>query len=431
VSIMDFEQLISRLALALGIGLLVGLERGWRTREDAAGSRAAGIRTFALTGLLGGVLGALGRALGEGGGAIAIGFGFAVYGAVMAVFCLEENRAEKTRSATTWVAAILTFALGVYAVIGDMRVAAALAVASTIILALREPIHGWVERLTWPELRSGLVLLAMSFIALPIVPDESIGPFGGFNPREVWIIAIVLAAASFVGYAAVKYLGASRGILLAGVAGALASSTAVTVANARRAAAGEAPERLLAAGVACASAVMFARIGLIVLAINASLSGFVLPPLLAAAAVAVAYALLATLWLDRTAGPAGQTKFRNPFAFWSVIGFALFLGALIIVGRAVGEWLGATGAIAGAAVIGFVDVDAITVSVARLVPDPLDARGASLGILAAAATGTAGKAAISAMLGSRRFALDVGVMAGACLLAGAAAAWAAFGPSAQ
>ena len=110
---------------------------------------------------------------------------------------------------------------------------------STGLLAIREELHGLVEKITWPELRSGLLLLAMTFIALPVMPGDPIGPFGGVNPREVWIIAIILACVSFIGYAAVNYLGASRGVLLAAAAGGLVSSTAVTVANARRAAAHE------------------------------------------------------------------------------------------------------------------------------------------------------------------------------------------------
>ena len=234
---MDFNELISRLALALGIGLLFGLERGWRAREERPGGRAAGIRTFAISGVLGGVIGAIGQSLGGVAGGIAIGLGLACFGAGMAAFCLAENRAQKDYSATTWVAAMLTFALGVDSVMGDTYAAAAVAVGATIILALREPLHGWVEKLTWPELRSALVLLAMTFIALPIVPDDRIGPFGGVNPREVWVIAIMLAGASFAGYVAVKYFGAAHGVLLGGAAGGLASSTAVTITNARRAAA--------------------------------------------------------------------------------------------------------------------------------------------------------------------------------------------------
>lgn len=423
---MDFEESISRLALALGIGLLFGLERGWRTRGEPSGGRTAGIRTFAISGVLGGVIGAIANSLGGVGGGIAMGLSLATYSAAMAVFCRQENLARNDFSATTWVAAVLTFALGAYAVLGDSRAAASFAVAATLILALREPLHGWVERLTWPELRSALVLLAMSFIALPIVPNESIGPFGGVNPREVWIIAIALAGASFVGYAAIKYFGASHGALIAGVAGGLASSTAVTIANARRAASHEGSPRLLAAGVAMASAVMFLRVCAILLAINARLLVLAAPPLLAAAGVAVAYALVAAYW-RRSEGPQVQTfKLRNPFAFWTVVGFALFLGGVIVVGRAVGEWLGGTGAIVGAAIVGLADVDAITVSLARLTPQPLSARDVTLAVLAAVAADTISKIAIGGIIARGKFALEITVMAFACLAAGAAALWATF-----
>src|SRR5262249_61436830 len=119
-----------------------------------------------------------------------------------------------------------------------MRMGAAAAVAAAGILATREAIHGLVEKITWPELRSGLVLLAMTCIALPILKDDPIGPFGGVNPREVWIIAILLAGISFLGYLAVKVLGVSRGVLLAAAAGGLVSSTAGTLTNARPAPAG-------------------------------------------------------------------------------------------------------------------------------------------------------------------------------------------------
>jgi uncharacterized membrane protein (DUF4010 family) len=360
MSAMDFQELISRFGLALGIGLLFGLERGWRMRGEPPGGRTAGIRTFAISGILGGVVGATARTVDGVGAGFVLGLGFAAFSAGLTVFCLEENRAQKDFSATTWVAAILTFALGAYALVGDMRAAAALAVAASLILALREPLHGWVEKLTWPELRSALVLLAMTFIALPIVPDTPIGPFGGVNPREVWLIAIVLAGASFVGYVAVKYFGASHGVLLAGAAGGLASSTAVTIANAQGAASQEGSPRILAAGVAMASAVMFLRACAIVLAVNVSLLEFLAPPLLAAAAAAVVSALIGAYWRHSEVPDAQTFKFSNPFAFWTVVGFALFLGAVIVVARLVGEWLGGVGAIIGAAVVGLVDVDAIT-----------------------------------------------------------------------
>jgi len=191
---------------------------------------------------------------------------------------------------------LLTFVLGAYAVAGDVRVAAATVVVATAILAAREDIHVWVGRITWPELRSALVLLAMTFVVLPVVPDTPIGPFGGVNPREVWLIAIVLAGASFLGYGAVKAFGAERGVLLASLAGGLVSSTAVTLSSARRAAAGEGAPRLLAAGVAIATAVSFLRVIAIVTVLKPVLLVLVAPALLAALLVAVLYAIASVYW---------------------------------------------------------------------------------------------------------------------------------------
>ena len=423
---MDPQELLSRFAVALGIGLLVGLERGWRTREAAAGSRTAGIRTFAISGLLGGVVGALALAAGGAtsvGGGVVLGFGLAAYAGAFTVFCLEENRADKTFSATTAIAATLTFALGAYALVGDMRVAAAAAVAATAILALREDLHGWVKALTWPELRSGLVLAAMSFIAQPLVPDDPIGPYGGVNPREVWLIAIVLAGVSFLGYAAVKYFGERHGVLLAAAAGGLVSSTAVTLANARRAGAGEGVPQLLAAGVALATAVSFLRVLAIVAVLKAELLLLLGPPLAAATLVAGGLALFWVYWKPDKGGEQTAVRLRNPFDFWSVIGFALTMGMIILAGRFLNEAFGSAGAIVGATVLGLFDVDAVTVSMAQLVPQPLGLLGGTLAILAAVASNTLSKLVIGGIVGRGWFAAYIAVMSAACAVAGLLALW--------
>jgi uncharacterized membrane protein (DUF4010 family) len=430
----DLQELISRLAVALGIGLLIGLERGWRRRQASPGSRAAGIRTFAISGLLGGVIAALALALssrasegaGSAVGGVVLGLGFTAYAAVVTLFTRDENRAVGAFSATTAIAGMLTFSLGAYALIGDLRIAAGTAVAAAGLLAFREELHGWVEQITWPELQSGLVLLAMTFLGLPIMPDDPVGPFGGVNPREVWIIAIVLAGVSFLGYAAVKYFGARRGLLLAAAAGALASSTAVTVANARHAAAGEGSPRLLAAGVAVASAIMFLRVAAIVAALKPGLFVLVAPTLLAATLVAVGFAII-WVYRPKTDAYANQSvDFRNPFDFWSVVGFAFFLGLIIVLSRAVGETFGATGALAGAIFVGIADIDAITVSMVRLTPEILSASQAALAILAAVASNTVSKIAIGSVIGRGPFAVEIAAMALVCLLVGAVALWLTF-----
>jgi uncharacterized membrane protein (DUF4010 family) len=418
------DQLLPRVALALGIGLLIGLERGWRTREEQPGRRTAGIRTFAISGLLGGIAGAIAEAAGGvagAGGGIVLAACFAAYSGVITVFCREENRAEGTFSATTAIAGMLTFALGAYALVGDVRIAAAAAVATAGILALRQELHGWIATITWLELRSGLLLLAMTFIALPVVPADPIGPFGGVNPREVWTIAIIFALVSFVGYAAVKYFGASRGVLLAAAAGGLVSSTAVTVTSARRAAAQEGSPRLLAAGVAIATAVSFVRVLTIAAILAPQLLLFIAPALCAAAGAALVYTVVRAFRQTADAEQQQTVKFRNPFGFWSVVGLALFLAAIILLGRVLSESLGTIGAIAGAIVAGVSDVDAVAVSIARLPPVTLAPEHAAYAILAAVASNTIGKIGIGAVIDRGWFAVEIGIMAAVCLAAAAIA----------
>jgi uncharacterized membrane protein (DUF4010 family) len=231
---------------------------------------------------------------------------------------------------------------------------------------------------------------------------------------------------SFLGYAAVKYFGARRGLLLAAAAGGLASSTAVTIANARRAAAGEGAPRLLAAGVAVASAVMFLRVGGIVTALKPDLLMLVAPALIAAMVVALGFALTWMFWHQPERSEYRRVEFRNPFDFLTVIGFALFLAAIIMLGRAVGETFGATGAVAGAIFIGLADVDAVTVSMLRLTPDTLTAAQAALAILAAVASDTVSKIAIGAAIGRGWFAADLAALAAGCIAAGAVASWLTF-----
>lgn len=423
---MDITDLLSHFAVALGIGLLIGIERGWRTREEKPGSRTAGVRTFTIIGLLGGTTGVLAEVAGKPlttTGGIILGLCFAAFAVTFALMCREENRADNTFSATTAITGMLTFALSAYAMVGDMRAAAAAAVATVCILALRTPLHEWLTKIEEREIRSALILLTMTFIALPIIPDDPIGPFGGVNPRETWLIAIILAGVSFAGYLAVKELGSRHGIMLAAAAGGLVSSTAVTASSAKRAAAGEGAPHLLAAGVALATAVSFARVIAIAGFLKPELLRLIAPPLVAAIAVAVAWAFIAAYWRKDDGEEAQTVEFKNPFEFWSVVGFALLLAAIVVAGRALGENLGAAGAIVGALALGLADVDAVTVSMAQLAPQPLSLQGAALAILAAVVSNNLSKIAIGAAVGRGAFALEIAVMAILCLVAGAAAYW--------
>jgi uncharacterized membrane protein (DUF4010 family) len=420
------DIILPRVALSFGIGLLIGLERGWRARDAQPGSRMAGIRTFAISGLLGGIVGAL--AGGPGGavsvaGAIVIGAAFAAFAAVITVFGRAENQATGVHSATTTIAALLTFMLGVYAAIGTVNVAAAAAVAAAGVLVIREELHGWLRKLTLEEFESVLVLLAMTFIALPTMPNRPIGPFGGINPHDIWLIAITLATLSFAGFVAVRALGERRGVLVASTLGGIVSSTAVIFANARAAARRPEGAQVLAAGVALATAVSLLRVLVIASVLQPAVAVILAAPLAVAALAALGIAWWSARRHEGARVDAPELALTNPFGFLSIIAMALTMGVVIFLGRVLSQTLGAAGALTVALVSGVFDVDAMTVSLSRLVPATLEASTSAVAILAGVASATFGKGVIGALLGGRAFALAVLPVSAGCLLAGAIAAW--------
>jgi uncharacterized membrane protein (DUF4010 family) len=263
----------------------------------------------------------------------------------------------------------------------------------------------------------------MTSIVLPLVPNQPIELLGGLNPRLVWMTAILLAGVSFVGYAAIKHLGATRGLVVAGVAGGLVSSTLVTINNARQASVAGSPYRLLVAGVAAANAVMLIRICAIAGALNDRLLAMIWPPLAAAAATG---AIVAYSFAHLEAGNPYRLqryKLPNPLSFVSIIGLAAFLSIMIVAGRFVGDRYGGIGALIGAAIVGLFDVDAVTVSLAQLAPQGIGLQEAAVAVLAAAASDTISKALIGAAVGRGRFALSIAFLAIISIAAAAIAWW--------
>lgn len=407
-------ELIQRLGLALAVGLLFGVERGWHARDVAEGGRTAGVRTYALSGLLGGVAAVIGQTLG-GWAFAAVALPFA---AAFVLFKYREQLAGKDYSVTAVVAALLVFALGAYAMVGDGGVTAAVAVVAVGLLAFKQALHGWLERLTWPELRSALILLAMSLVALPLLPNVGYGPRGAFNPYELWLLTIAMAGVSFAGYVAIRVFGASRGVLLASVAGALVSSTAVTFHLARREKA--APNALAHAGAALAAgAVMAVRLGVIAAILSPVLLQRLVPPLAAFAAVSAVLALAATWRAALDGGGEAPSPMKSPFDLDVVFKFALALGLIMAAARILAGTWGAAGLLPFSALAGLADVDAVALTTARMTTQGLDARLGAWAILLAATTDSGSKAVIAAVVGGPRLGA---LFAAGTLLAAAAGA---------
>jgi len=413
---MDENALLTRLAVSLSIGLLIGLERGWRTRNEDDNQRAAGLRTFALTGLLGGVTGMVGQQH----GVVLIGLVFLGHSAAFTAFHWLEARAERNFSVTSVVAGMSTFMLGALAVVGDLNAAVAGAVAMAVLLALREQLHRWVASLSWPEIRSGLILLAMTFLLLPILPNRTIDPWDAINPYLIWLLTILIAAVSFSGYVAIRVFGDRLGVMMAALAGGLASSTATTMTLAELERSHPQSRSLLAAGILTAGLVMVARVGVLTSALNPALLQPMLLPLICGGGI---LAIGAVLLLLRSRGASAQPvlKIGNPLELTSALKMATLLTLILLAARLLQHYFGDAGVFATAGLSGIADVDAIVISMARMAMGVVDPALAAQAILLATAVNTLVKAVLAAIAGDSKLGLLVGLVSLLAVAAGAAA----------
>ncbi len=365
--------------MALATGSLIGLERGWHQREIPDGHRVAGVRTFALLGLLGG----LGSVLAQTwGGAVLAAFALLV-GLFLLVGYVVNFRMHNVMGLTTYVAALVTFAIGAIAASGAWRMSSVTAVLVMALLQFKQPLHASISKLSETELTSGTQLLLISLVALPVLPDRGFGPYQALNPYRLWWAVVLLSVMSFLGFVLMRWLGAKRGLTLTALLGGTVSSTATTASLARWSRQTPAWRPIAAVGAVLACAAMFARMALLVaIAAPALGSG----PVWVFGSMALAGAAFGGLAATRGAGDElPDLQIGNPLRLSSAIQFAAFLGAVIVAGRFLADQLGDAGLLITSAVSGLVDVDAITLSVGRMVAEKAaSAKVATIGLFIAA-----------------------------------------------
>lgn len=358
------------LLFGLAIGLLIGVERGWQQRGARAGSRVAGLRTFGLFGLLGALAGSVARVQPLAGAALALA------GCALVVIGYRRSLRRDAVSATTLTAALVTIALGLLAALGWPVAALAAAAITAFLLAQRRTLHGWLRGLSEADLQAVVRFAVIAGAVWPLLPDRDIGPYGAWNPRELWLVVVIVCAIGFAGYGLGRRFGPGRGTLVTAAVGALYSSTAVTAALAQRLRAEPAARPLLGAGIALASAVMFGRVSLLC----ALLVPFALLPLVAVIGPAAGVALLFAGLAGRRAGAAAATPLPkgNPFALLPALGFAMLVALVGLVVRWAELRFGDAGVAVTLAIAGSVDVDAAIVSLRALPAGTIPAGTAGL-----------------------------------------------------
>lgn len=397
------NQTTINLAVALLLGAIVGLERGWDAREQKSGERIAGIRTFSLVGLLGGISAVLASEI------TVWAFPVLLLSVVAMGLVAYSERLEHIRnfSITGLVGMLLTFCFGAVAVAVDPVIATAAAVVTAIILDNKQEIHGWVQKLQAHELDAALKLLLISVVMLPLLPNERMGPGGVLNPREIWWMVVMIASISFVGYFAIRVAGARKGILFTSLFAGLSSSTTLTLHFARQSRSNEGFSPQLAAGILIACGTMFPRILVYCLVINTALLPSLVWPVLVMTILLYGPALYIWQKNSKQLQVSQPSLSQNPLDLSSALVFGLLLTAILLLGEFLKNAFGDAGIFALAATSGVADVDAITLSLTRMSNNGLAMDTAVLGIVIAAAVNNLVKSGIAWSIGNRQTGLLV------------------------
>lgn len=402
------------LILSACLGSLIGLIRQWEIQQSAEKDVPfAGVRTFAILSLIG----CLAAHLSDRHTAVIFPVALGVIGALL--ICGQFTRTEDPSPGyTTPGAALATFFVGALVLWQERQTAVLITAITMLLLGLRQPIHQWTRRFTVADLRSVLQFVAITGVILPLVPNRSYGPYDAFNPWSIWLMVVLISGLGFLGYLFMRLLGPKAGILLTGLVGGLASSTATTLAFSRRSREDPARSSSYAVAVVLACNVMLVRVVVIAAAISPSLLTHLAAPL----AVMLVPGLLYTAWAwfrrAETDATVEAPAVHNPLNLSMAIKFALLYGLIqLLVKTATGLEL-TQGVLAISAIAGLTDVDAITVSMSNAAREAtLGLRFAAFAVILGCISNTLAKAALALAAGARamsRITLGVLLLTAAC-----------------
>lgn len=402
--------MLLNLAVALGVGLLIGAERERRNRERPSRS-AAGIRTFSIASLVG----ALSYMLG-GVTLLAITTAAA---SILTALSYWRTREDQDPGITTEITLVFTVLVGALAVY-EPGLAAGVGVIASILLAARTQLHYFVGSvLTEGEVRDALVIAGATLVVLPLLPNLPMGPYNALNPHAIWVVVVLVLVIGAAGHVAVRALGARYGLPVAGLASGFISSTATIGAMGARAKKMPSVLSAAVAGAILSTVATIVQMAVVTTAVSPPTLRALFIPLICAGIVAVVYGAvftIKTLRQEIDEGPEPGQAFSLSTAFL----FALILSIVLVLAAALREWFGEAGTIAAAALAGLVDTHAAAISIASLVAaGQMSPADAVIPILAGLSTNTISKLIFATMNGGRAFAIRV--IPGLILVA--AAAW--------
>ena len=415
-SMIDSQTLIAvRVGIAGLIGLATGLEREWSGHATGPDARFAGLRTFSLLGVLGGIAGVLTQ-VSQAGVAVALTLGAAAL--CVGGYVIAARRPTATTDGTTEAAALTVVGLGILAGIGWLGIAAGAGAMLVFMLREKERLHWIVRRVDEPEIRAGVQFAVLAVVVLPLLPQRVVvGPIA-LEPRALWAIVLLFSGLNFAGYVARRLVGDSRGLGITGALAGVISSTAVTLSFSRQSRSNVTLGTPLARGVIAACTVLIPRVLVVSAALNVSVALALIPLLLPAFVAGLALALVG--WPATRGEPAVyDANSVNPLRLGTAIRMALaFQVAIFAVSLVRARW-GTPGIYTTGAMLGLTDVDALTVSLSRAndtLSPQLAAHAIAIGILA----NTVLKATVALAIGRdafrRRASASLAAMAAASAL---------------
>ena len=403
---------ILQLAVALALGLLVGLQRE-RTEPSVAG-----VRTFPLITLFGAVCAQLAQTF--GGWVVAAGL-MALAGIMVAANLAKLKKGDIDPGTTTEVATVLLFATGALAVI-DLGAAVIVGGVVVLLLHLKPQMHHFVEAIGDRDVRAIMQFALISLVILPVLPNRAFGPYQVLNPFKIWLMVVLIVGISLCGYVAFKLLSARAGTLVGGVFGGLVSSTATTVSFARTSAGSGESAALFATIIFVASTVVFARVLALIAAAAAPAFAALAPPL--AAMLGIMCLLAGGLYFFTRRANMTPPEPENPAELKPALVFGAVYAAVLFLVAVARDHFGQAGLYTVAVLSGLSDMDAITLSTSQLVAaGQLDAGSGWHAILAASLSNIAFKAGVVAVLGSRALLWRVGALFALALAGGGAILW--------
>lgn len=406
---MDVTAAFISLGIALGLGLLVGMQR------ERAGSALAGVRTFPLITLLG----TLCAILESQGASWSIAAGLVVVAAATAMGNWLRAKPQESPGITTEVAVLVMYVVG--AMLWSWRehreVAVAVGATCAVLLHLKTRLHGLVSRFEDRDVHAIMQFALISLVILPVLPNRGMGPLDAINPRETWWMVVLVVGISLAGYVAYKLVPKGAGAAVGGLLGGMISSTATTASFSRRAKASPKAVWAAATAIAMAWAVAQARVLVEVFVAAPSHAPTMAIPLAILLAAAAGAGI--ALWLMSRDDVEGLREPSNPTELKSALVFALLYAVVIVLVVAAKKWLGSSGLYVVGVVSGLTDMDAITLSTSRLAQSGgVDPDTAWRVITVAAISNTAFKVGLAWAVGGRRLAMRLAIPVGAVVLVG-------------